>query len=216
MKPKIIITKKNIKNLIIKIKGDGNIYISSPIFLSDKYIYEFIEKKENWINKKLKEFSLKPKIKVIDYSNNCEIYYLGKPYFLNLKSSNNNKIYISNNKINLEIPDINNIQLIGNTLNYWYREQGKILFEKILSKYLKLTHLNISKLNVKTLKSNWGSCNYNKKIINLNSELMKKDIKFIEYVILHEISHLVHPNHSKNFYNYIEKFMPDWRERKSL
>lgn len=216
MKPKIIITKKNIKNLIIKIKGDGNIYISSPIFLSDKYIYEFIEKKENWINKKLKEFSLKPKIKVIDYSNNCEIYYLGKPYFLNLKSINNNKIYISNNKINLEIPDINNTQLIGNTLNYWYREQGKILFEKILSKYLKLTHLNISKLNVKTLKSNWGSCNYNKKIINLNSELMKKDIKFIEYVILHEISHLVHPNHSKNFYNYIEKFMPDWRERKSL
>lgn len=216
MKPKVIITKKNIKNLIIKIKGDGNIYISSPIFLNDKYIYEFIEKKENWINKKLKEFSLKSKIKTVDYSNNCEIYYLGNPYFLNLKSSNNKKIYISNNQINLEISDVNNIQLIENTLNYWYREQGKILFEKILSKYLKLTCLNISKLNIKTLKSNWGSCNYNKKIINLNSELMKKDIRFIEYVILHEISHLVHPNHSKNFYNYIEKFMPDWRERKSL
>lgn len=216
MKPKVIITKKNIKNLILKIKGDGNIYISSPIFLNDKYIYEFIEKKENWINKKLKEFSLKSKIKVVDYSNNCEIYYLGKPYFLNLKSSNSNKIYISNNQINLEISNVKDVNLIENTLNSWYKEQGKILFEKILSKYLKLTNLNISKLNIKTLKSNWGSCNCNKKIINLNSELMKKDIRFIEYVILHEISHLVHPNHSKNFYNYIEKFMPDWRERKSL
>lgn len=216
MKPKVIITRKNIKNLIMKIKGDGNIYISSPIFLNDKYIYEFISKKENWINKKFKEYNKKVKIKSPDYSNNCELYYLGNSYLLNLKLSNKPKVYISNNRINLETSNLNDIHSIKNTLNSWYIEQGQILFEKILYKYLKLTGENIFKLNVKTLKSNWGSCNYNKKIINLNSELMKKDIRFIEYVVLHEVSHLVHPNHSKIFYNYIEKFMPDWRERKSI
>ena len=216
MKPKIIITRKNIKNLILKIKGDGNIYISSPIFLRDEYIYNFISKKQTWIDKKLKENKKKSKIIPYSYCNNCQILYLGSPYFLKLKLSSQYKVYFSNNFLIVETPEPNNSSLTKNILNSWYQEQGKILFQKILVKYLTLTNKKITKFNIKTLKSNWGSCNYNKKIINLNSELMKKNIRFIEYVILHEIAHLVHPNHSKAFYNYIEIFMPDWKERKSL
>ena len=101
-------------------------------------------------------------------------------------------------------------------VNSWYREEGKKVFVPVVENYLNLTGKKINKLTVKTLKSNWGSCNYKKGYINLNSEMMKKDIKFIEYVILHEIAHLEHPDHSRNFYGYIEKFMPDWKERKKL
>ncbi|MFK4785581.1 M48 family metallopeptidase [Fusobacterium sp. MFO224] len=216
MKPKIIITRKNIKNLILKIKGDGNIYISSPIFLSDEHIYNFISKKERWIEKKLKETTKKSRFSSPSYSNNCEIFYLGNSYFLNLKLCTKCNTYISNNSIVIETPKPDDTSLTKEIINSWYRKQGKILFEKLLIKYLEITNKKINKFNVKTLKSNWGSCNYNKKIINLNSELMKKDIRFIEYVILHEIAHLVHPNHSKAFYSYIENFMPDWKERKSL
>ena len=141
---------------------------------------------------------------------------MGNSYFLNLKLCTKCNTYISNNSIVIETPKPDDTSLTKEIINSWYRKQGKILFEKLLIKYLEITNKKINKFNVKTLKSNWGSCNYNKKIINLNSELMKKDIRFIEYVILHEIAHLVHPNHSKAFYSYIENFMPDWKERKSL
>ena len=86
----------------------------------------------------------------------------------------------------------------------------------MLEKWLLITNKSINKLTIKTLKRNWGSCEVGKKNINLNSELLKQDRRFVEYVILHEIAHLEHPNHSKNFYNYVARFMPDWKERKKL
>jgi predicted metal-dependent hydrolase len=61
--------------------------------------------------------------------------------------------------------------------------------------------------------SRWGSCNSKKGYINLNLYLIRKDIRFIEYVILHELAHLIHPNHSKDFYRFIENIMPDFKER---
>ena len=62
------------------------------------------------------------------------------------------------------------------------------------------------------MKTRWGSCNKNKKYINLNGELISKRYKAIEYVILHELCHLIHANHSRDFYNLVEKFMTDYRD----
>lgn len=216
MNYKVIITKKNIKNLILKIKKDGNLYISAPFQMEEKYIHNFILKKEKWIIRKLKEQSEKANIHSPSYLNNSSIFYLGVSHTLILKLESFNKISLEGTKIIVSSINPKDKVLTKNILDDWYKEQAKYLFEKLLNKYLILTNNKINKLNIKTLKSNWGSCNHRKKIINLNSELMKKDIQFIEYVILHEIAHLVHNNHSKKFYSYINFFMPDWKKRKSL
>ena len=70
------------------------------------------------------------------------------------------------------------------------------------------------KLRVRTMKSCWGSCLVNKGIITLNRKLLMKPRECIEYVVVHELCHFIHPNHSKEFYKFMEQFMPDWRERK--
>ena len=70
------------------------------------------------------------------------------------------------------------------------------------------------KLRVRTMKSCWGSCLVNKGIITLNRKLLMKPRECIEYVMVHELCHFIHPNHSKEFYKFMEQFMPDWRERK--
>lgn len=70
------------------------------------------------------------------------------------------------------------------------------------------------KLRVRTMKSCWGSCMVNKGIITLNRKLLMKPRECIEYVVVHELCHFIHPNHSKEFYKFMEQFMPDWRERK--
>ena len=71
------------------------------------------------------------------------------------------------------------------------------------------------KLRVRTMKSCWGSCLVNKGIITLNRKLLMKPRECIEYVVVHELCHFIHPNHSKQFYGFMEQFMPDWKERKA-
>ena len=213
----IKIIRKSVKNLILKIRPNGEIEVTAPKKLSENYIREFILRKTSWIEKKLKEIE-KRKTKEISYLNGEKIFYLGKEY--NFFVEKNEKDYVEKkddeNKITLFTKFSDNLEMKKEIMNSWYREEGKKVFTPILEKYLSLTGKKINKLTVKTLKSNWGSCNYKKGYINLNSEMMKRDIKFIEYVILHEIAHLEYPDHSRNFYGYIEKFMPDWKERKKL
>ena len=95
----------------------------------------------------------------------------------------------------------------------FYFNEAKVLFNRLIRKYYPYINKPINKVRIKKMNSRWGSCNYSKGYINLNVYLIKYDIKFIEYVILHELTHLIHPNHSKDFYNFIEDIMPDYKER---
>ena len=70
-------------------------------------------------------------------------------------------------------------------------------------------------VRIRTMKSCWGSCLVNKGIITLNRKLLMKPKECIEYVVVHELCHFIHPNHSKQFYSFMEQFMPDWKERKA-
>ena len=95
----------------------------------------------------------------------------------------------------------------------FYFSEAEILFNRLIRKYQVYVNKPITKVRIKKMDSRWGSCNSKKGYINLNLYLIRKDIKFIEYVVLHELAHLIHPNHSKNFYNFIENIMPDYKER---
>ena len=92
------------------------------------------------------------------------------------------------------------------------------LFTEILDEFYPLFvpyGVKKPKLRVRTMKSCWGSCLVNKGIITLNRKLLMKPRECIEYVVVHELCHLIHPNHSKQFYGFMEQFMPDWKERKA-
>ena len=97
-------------------------------------------------------------------------------------------------------------------LYLFYYRKAEVLFGELIDKYIVYINKSVTKIRIKKMKTRWGSCNYKKGYINLNIELMKKDIKFIEYVVLHELTHLIHPNHSKEFYKFIENIMPNFRE----
>ena len=87
---------------------------------------------------------------------------------------------------------------------------------KLNKKFGLITGYIPTQIKIRKMKTLWGSCNIIKKAITYNSRLIEKSIKAIEYVVLHEISHLKYPNHQKEFWSYIEQFMPDWKYRKSL
>ena len=210
--------RKKVKNINLRIKPNMEIYISVPMNLHRDYIENFIRSKEEWIKSVLKKVEdVKEKQKGFEYKNG-EIYkFLGKEYNLIVRTGNFNGVSLKNAaKSNVMILTVNenifeNIDEKKKVMEKWYFENAKKLFLKFVEKWLEILDEHVEKVAIKPMKTRWGSCNYVKKYINLNTELIKRTPFEIEYVILHELTHLKYPNHGKGFYNYIERYMPNYK-----
>ena len=210
--------RKKVKNINLRIKPNMEIYISVPMNLHRDYIENFIRSKEEWIKSVLKKVEdVKEKQKGFEYKNG-EIYkFLGKEYNLIVRTGNFNGVSLKNDaKSNVMILTVNenifeNIDEKKKVMEKWYFENAKKLFLKFVEKWLEILDEHVEKVAIKPMKTRWGLCNYVKKYINLNTELIKRTPFEIEYVILHELTHLKYPNHGKGFYNYIERYMPNYK-----
>ena len=210
--------RKKVKNINLRIKPNMEIYISVPMNLHRDYIENFIRSKEEWIKSVLKKVEdVKEKQKGFEYKNGEIHKFLGKEYNLIVRTGNFNGVSLKNDaKSNVMILTVNenifeNIDEKKKVMEKWYFENAKKLFLKFMEKWLEILDENVEKVAIKPMKTRWGSCNYVKKYINLNTELIKRTPFEIEYVILHELTHLKYPNHGKGFYNYIERYMPNYK-----
>ena len=212
------IHRKKVKNINLRIKPDLEVYISVPMNLHRDYIENFIRSKEEWIKSVLKKVeNVKEKQKDFEYKTGEIHKFLGKEYNLTVKTGNFNAVSLKNNiRPNEIILTVNenifeNIDEKKKIMEKWYFENAKKLFLQFMEKWLEILDENVEKVAIKPMKTRWGSCNYVKRYINLNTELIKRTPFEIEYVILHELTHLKYPNHGRGFYNYIERYMPNYK-----
>ena len=210
--------RKKVKNINLRIKPNLEVYISVPINLHRDYIENFIRSKEEWIKSVLKKVeNVKEKQKDFEYKTGEIHKFLGKEYNLTVKTGNFNAVSLKNNiRPNEIILTVNenifeNIDEKKKIMEKWYFENAKKLFLQFMEKWLEILDENVEKVAIKPMKTRWGSCNYVKRYINLNTELIKRTPFEIEYVILHELTHLKYPNHGRGFYNYIERYMPNYK-----
>ena len=210
--------RKKVKNINLRIKPNLEVYISVPMNLHRDYIENFIRSKEEWIKSVLKKVeNVKKKQKDFEYKTGEIHKFLGKEYNLTVKTGNFNAVSLKNkirpNEIILTVNEniFENIDEKKKIMEKWYFENAKKLFLQFMEKWLEILDENVEKVAIKPMKTRWGSCNYVKKYINLNTELIKRTPFEIEYVILHELTHLKYPNHGKGFYNYIERYMPNYK-----
>ena len=196
----VIIKKRSNKNIYMRVKEDLNLYITSNIFTNDKKIEKIIE--ENI--KSIEKMYDKQKSKI---SRSEEFYFLGDKY--DIVRVNNNEIEIIGNKI-----------FVGNTSNLdkWFKQKAEEIFLNKLDYYYSSFSKNIPPvtLRIRKMKSRWGVCNTKSKVITLNLELIKRDITFLDYVINHELAHLIHPNHSKDFWNLVGINYPNYKEIRKM
>ncbi|MGL5381469.1 M48 family metallopeptidase [Clostridium sp.] len=215
MKDKISIKRKKMKNMILKVKPDGTIHLSVPYGLKDEIIDDFIKRKREWIEDSLKNVLDKNKRTTNISMDNGEVhYYLGKPYILKVISALKEEVKIEGEDLVLYTRYIDNKEKKALLLNYWYKNQAREIFNKYILMYSKILNKNVNKVAIKSMKTRWGSCSVQKRNISLNLELIKKPLECIEYVVLHEIAHIEHPNHSKDFWNYVGVYMPNYKEIK--
>ena len=206
--------RKKVKNINLRIRPNMEIYISAPMNLHSDYIENFIRSKEKWIKQVLQKIEdAKQNQLPSQYLSGEKHKYLGKEYELEVKQGNSNRVSIKEGKIILTVISniFENSDEKKKVMEKWYFENAQKVFVNAIQKWLEILDESIEKLSIKPMKSRWGSCNYVKRYINLNTELIKRTQFEIEYIILHELTHLKYPNHGKGFYRYIENYMPNYK-----
>lgn len=188
--------KRSNKNTYIRVKKDLIIHVTTGMFTTNRFILKLIEENYDKIVKMI-EIQLKKK------KNNDGFYYLGKKYDIVYVSSESiffgeEKVFFSKNF----------------DIDKWYKHQAKTLFlERFDEMYNKFSRrIPYPRLRIRKMTSRWGVCNIRLKVITINLELIKRDTKYLDYVIVHELSHLIYGDHSKDFWLLVEENMTDYKK----
>lgn len=215
-----ILTKK-VKNITIRIRADLTVTISANKSVRKKYIEDLLLSKGEWILKTLDYYDSREKINMNDLviKENEKVRLLGEDYTIHIIKDSNNKVTMDNKHIMIYTKNILNESKINSLWNKWY----ETFIEETLTSMVEEIHplfysYHIEKPNLvfRKMKKRWGSCANYSKTITLNKTLIHVPIPCIEYVIVHEFTHFIHPNHSKDFYRTLESFMPDYKVRKHI
>lgn len=198
----IIVEKKNNKNTYLRVKEDLNIYVTTSYLTPNYMIKKFVESNKDFIRKQV-EKQEKRLEKKLDY------YYLGEIINVviidNIKKTSfeNNTLYVKNKS----------------EIDKWYKKQTKLIFKEHLDEiYSRFTErVPYPTLVIRKMTTRWGVCNKNLKKVTLNSDLIYKYPKYLDYVIVHELSHFIHFDHSKEFWKLVSENEPNYKKlRKEL
>ncbi|MFY0673980.1 MAG: M48 family metallopeptidase [Bacteroidia bacterium] len=209
------LTYQDRKTLGIKVYPDCKVKVIAPVDTTNEKLQAKVKEKAPWILKQQSEFlSYHPLTPPRTYVNGETHLYLGRQYRLRLEPSKENTIKLYRGK--LIVFQKGNVSA-EKQLEKWYRQKADAHFKELLEASLtkfKKYKVQEPKLQIRYMPTRWGSCTPKGKVI-LNPELIKAPKGCIEYVIIHELCHLVYHNHTKDFYNLQEAIMPDWKKWKN-
>ena len=192
----VLVVKKNNKNTYIKIKDDMTIYVTTNYLTSKREVKVILDNEKDFLRKALSRTRKKLEKEEL-------FYYLGEKYDIILVPFENTEV--SNGKIFVKDEKI---------LEKWLKKQMKRIFTERLEYNYNLFDEDIPfpKLKIRSMKTRWGVCNKRDNSVTLNSKLIQYSIHEIDYVIIHELSHFVHFDHSREFWETVRLHMPDYKK----
>ena len=209
------IVRKDVKNITLKVRPSGEAILTAPKTASDEHIKFIMQKRAKWIAQK-RAFFASFKTPKKEYVSGEDFKYLGRSYRLKVVQSTEERVKLQRSYLELFVKDKNDLERKRNLVYEWYNKKAMLYFFNILQEFNKIVKQDIKSVKIRQMKTRWGSCNPYKSYINLNIELIKKPRACIEYVVFHELVHLLYHDHSKKFYDYLTLYMPDWQKRKEI
>ena len=209
----IELIRKSIKHMhLYVLRPDGRVRITAPMRLSTERIVEFIASRTDWIRAQRARIAAEPRIAPLTYSDGETIMIFGKPYILEVISSNKNNFSYLLGKAELYCKPSSTPEQRKAIVEKALRESLYAKIKPLFEKWELITGLKASSYQVKKMKTRWGTCNTRTKKTWLNLELVHKSDECIEYVIMHELAHLRVSNHGKDFIAIMDYYMPRWKE----
>lgn len=204
---------KDIKNVHLSVHPpNGRVTISAPIQMDLETIRLFSISKLGWIRKQQAKFENQIRETQREYITRESHYYLGQRYLLKIVEHDAApKIVLKHNNLELYIRKGATMEHRDDILQGWYRQQLRELIPQYIAKFEKKMNVKVGETRIRKMKTKWGTCNPDANRIWLNTELAKKPIECIEYVLVHEMVHLIERNHNKRFIACMDKFLPKWK-----
>lgn len=213
--PYCIIYKK-MKHMNLRVNKEGMIEVHCNEYIPDHKIEAFIQEKLDWLMKAKQKVEHRKNLIFVEDEFDQGMGILGKQIKFSFLLSKYNHVSLENDILVVYHKDGYNVnKLIQGFID---RSCKEVFMEICIKTHTMLEdyHLAFPQIKYRTMSTRWGSCTPKKNLITLNKKMIHYDIRFIEYVILHEFVHFMQPNHSKSFYQIIERYMPDYKERQKL
>jgi hypothetical protein len=209
----IEIAKKRIKNMHLSVLPPlGKVRISAPMGTNDEAIRLFAIKNLGWVKKQIQKFENQPRQSEREYVSGESHYLWGRRYPLTLKHSKRaNSVEIRGSKIVLTARETSTQEQREKIMNEWYRGELKAKMPSLIAKWEEIIGVKVNDFGVKNMRTKWGTCNIRAKRVWMNLQLAKKPFACLEYIVVHELVHLLEKNHTPAFIEYMDKFMPGWR-----
>ncbi len=210
----IEVIKKNIKNVHLSVHPPaGRVRLAAPENMDEEAIRLFAISKLSWIKKQRKEFDTQERQSIREFLSGESHYFMGTRYLLNvIESSEKQRVELRNKKyMDLYVRPGHTIEKRERIVSQWYREELKRLIPEYIEKWEDTIGVTVNEWGVKLMKTKWGTCNEQDKRIWINLELAKKNPRCLEYIIVHEMVHLLERHHNDRFKAYMGEFLPNWK-----
>jgi len=210
------VTQKDIKNVHLSVYPPfGKVKIAAPNRMDLDTIRIYAITKLSWIRKQQIKIKSQKREAPREYLSKESHYYLGKRYLLKvIEHHAAPMVKLKHNTIEMYIRPDTNTAKRKEILDEWYRAKLKSMIPVIISKWQRVMAVEVKEFGVKKMKTKWGTCNIAAQRIWLNLELAKKPSSCLEYIVVHEMTHLLVRNHNSKFVALMNKFMPNWKEVK--
>ena len=203
---------KDIKNVHLSVRPPrGRVTISAPSRMSIDTIRIFAISKLGWIKQQQRKFREQERETTREYLDRESHYVWGRRYLLKvIEESAPPSIFFKHNKMILQIRAGTNTEMRRDIVARWYRNQIKAAVPDLIAKWETPLGVKVERVFVQKMKTKWGSCNPGARSIRLNTDLAKKPRECLEYIVVHEMVHLIERQHNERFRKYMDQFLPQW------
>ena len=209
---------KDIKNVHLSVHPPtGSVRISAPKHMNLDTVRVFAVSKLAWIQKQQKTLREQERETVREYTDRESHYVWGKRYLLRIVEVDcAPTVELEAREMILRIRPSASTEVRRETISHWYRKQLKAAIPELLAKWEPIVGVHVERFFVRKMKTKWGSCNPDKRSIRLNTDLAKKPPQYLEYIVVHELTHLIEKTHNNRFTALMDQFMPQWRDYRQM
>lgn len=213
----IEVTFKDIKNLHLSVHPPyGRVTISSPLVYDLEKVKIYASTKLAWIKKEQRKFLEQKRESIRVFKNQESHFFLGTRYLLKLIKASKNKVQIEGKYLVIYSKNINDKTSLEKQMYSFYRKELRKRLMVMIEQYSNQMNIEIPSFKIRFMKTKWGSCATNNQRVWFNIELAKKPLECIEYIVVHELTHLLERNHNKRFILLLDQHYPTWRLQKKV
>ncbi len=216
----VSLDRKRMKTCRLKVFPNQSVVLALPESAPDIWAREFLESRIDWISKKLDEFKRTEGYAATKaIRSGYSIQMLGEDLVFAVESSDRDYVFREGKRIHICSTDTSDQEKLIKLFQKWWRKQSLDTMRQRVERWYPIIEkygIPMPKVYIRKMATMWGSCSIKRGAVVFNLYLLKAKIACIDYVVLHELTHFLYPNHSKQFYYFLSNYMPDWKDRKKI